>query len=252
MSSSKKASASRTQPYVAPSTRPNPTPRDVMYIAGTGKRPDMSIEDAERLKSELEERERSQSLRERPLYVHLKDVQLSANPTSEHMLQYFRVPLPGVTDPYFKIDIISNGKIGFQLAGDDVRNDSAPVHPYVAQTVDNAMMCLDDEIRGGIIWTQRVYFAQELTKMTPTDKRIRPGYTLGHLVTLLLHKQYRHWFSQVTKSKGACNLQYLVGANVRPEPGRNPVDWSSLYAVAIRRRPLGSGWCYFFQLEVRV
>ena len=134
-----------------------------MYIAGTGKRPDMSIEDAERLKSELEERERSQSLRERPLYVHLKDVQLSANPVSEHMLQYFRVPLPGVTDPYFKIDIISNGKIGFQLAGDDVRNDSAPVHPYVAQTVDNAMMCLDDEIRGGIIWTQRVYVSDRST-----------------------------------------------------------------------------------------
>ncbi|KAJ8494690.1 hypothetical protein ONZ51_g2176 [Trametes cubensis] len=243
MSSSKKASASRTQPYVAPSTRPNPTPRDVMYIAGTGKRPDMSIEDAERLKSELEERERSQSLRERPLYVHLKDVQLSANPTSEHMLQYFRVPLPGVTDPYFKIDIISNGKIGFQLAGDDVRNDSAPVHPYVAQTVDNAMMCLDDEIRGGIIWTQRVYFAQELTKMTPTDKRIRPGYTLGHLVTLLLHKQYRHWFSQVitlmsesdTQPRPPTQLPALSSTNLRSLPIPYP-DSSALKPVP-RLRP---------------
>ncbi|KAH9886246.1 hypothetical protein C8Q73DRAFT_284369 [Cubamyces lactineus] len=196
MSPSKKATTIQPKPY-APPTRSKPTPRDVMYIAGTGKQPDMSIEDAERLKEELDERARWQSLAERPFCVHIKDLEISPNPSSEHMLQYFPVPLPHDTDPRFKIDIVANGMIGFRLASDDVRNDSLPVLPYVSRTVDNATMCLDDEIRGSIIWTQRVYFAQEKTKMTPTDRRIRPGYTLGHLITLLLHKQYRHWFGQM-------------------------------------------------------
>ncbi|KAI0330048.1 hypothetical protein GY45DRAFT_1337120 [Cubamyces sp. BRFM 1775] len=216
MNSSRKACSVRAKPC-APPTRPNPTPRDIMYIAGTGQQPDMSIEDADRLKSEIEQQAWWQRLGERQFCLHLKDLELSPNPSREHMLQYFRVPLPNDTDPRFKIDIIANGMVGFQLGADE--------------SVDNAAMCLGDHIRGNAIWTQRVYFAQETTKMTPTEKRIntRFGYTLGHLITLLLQKQYRHWFGQMTKLQGGCSLQYLVGANVSPEPGRNPVNWSSLW-----------------------
>ncbi|KAH9886251.1 hypothetical protein C8Q73DRAFT_669207 [Cubamyces lactineus] len=163
--------------------------------------------------------------------------------------RHYQVPLPPDTDGLFKIDLTTSGQPGVKLEFQGTQSNLVQITAFV----DDATLCLDEEIPGPVIWAQRVYFAPETTvKMTPmpTPKSPPQGFTLAHLIELLLVKQRRHW---ATLNRCDRTLQYFVGADDISPQENCTVTRSSMYATAIRRRRLYTGmWCYFFQLEIRV
>ncbi|KAI0330044.1 hypothetical protein GY45DRAFT_1324311 [Cubamyces sp. BRFM 1775] len=163
--------------------------------------------------------------------------------------RHYPVPLPADTDKMFKIDVTVSGQPGTKLEYEGRQSNLV----QITNIVDNATLCLDEEILGPVIWAQRVYFAPETTvKRTPmpTPKRPSQGFTLAHLIEILLVKQRRHWAHLKPCDR---TLQYFVGKDVIPPEENCTIVRSSLYATAIRRRLLSTGlWCYFFQLEIRV
>ncbi|OSD00635.1 hypothetical protein PYCCODRAFT_1479078 [Trametes coccinea BRFM310] len=168
----------------------------------------------------------------------------------------FPVPLPSDTDPDFRIKIQVQDEIGLRLTLDRLQTES-PLNQAIARNVTAANQSLDGKIRGYEVWIQNAYFAAQSTgRMSPSSipKNPQQGFTVGHLLTILVQKQYKHWknFMRSATTNGLAELGDLVG----PAAGslkKHSVGWGTVYAVAIRRRKLRDGhWCYFLQLEIRV
>ncbi|KAI0330039.1 hypothetical protein GY45DRAFT_795078 [Cubamyces sp. BRFM 1775] len=194
-------------------------------------------------------------------YAHLRGLNPAPTPpppVTPPQTQCFQIPLPIDTDPKFKIDIISFGRIGFQVQATTSSKDHIRVAPGVARSVDNATMLMEHVMQDEI-YVQRVYFALENSKVVPKLKSLQLerqyAFTLGHLITMLQIMQSGHWYHSMKGHND--NLRYITGMDdgVLPqEYRRTAVKWSDLWAIAIRRRMLPDvrKWCYFFELEVRL
>ncbi|KAI0654180.1 hypothetical protein C8Q70DRAFT_541060 [Cubamyces menziesii] len=233
-----------------PPARTSSTPVSVLRMEDSLELCGMTPEEAEQLQKEMDDVakwEESNKQAADALYQQIvwRPKAFPALPPP----QRYQVPLPSDTDSRFKINISVSGQLGMKLECEGTQSNLA----LITQSVDNATLCLDEEISGPVIWTQRVYFATEAAvKMTPTPTPKDPlqEYTLAHLIALLLVKQRRHLASLKPDDR---TLQYFVGTDAIPPQGNCTISRSSLYATAIRRRLLQTGmWCYFLQLEIRV
>ncbi|KAI0665621.1 hypothetical protein C8Q78DRAFT_552915 [Trametes maxima] len=178
-----------------------------------------------------------------------------------------RVPAPlgvRIVVPYESEDkswgiAITVGSIpGLSLCIEGLMRDS-PLNPIIANTVDNASMVLDSEFPDNSVCASALGLALDgkavrsstVKKDPPTD------YKLGHLLTLLLQKQYRRWLDTAHSEK--MDLRAIVGVE---EAKRKNLDYriqvrtEQLYVIAIRRRwagkPATGRWCYFPVMEVRL
>ncbi|CDO74339.1 hypothetical protein BN946_scf184850.g11 [Trametes cinnabarina] len=163
------------------------------------------------------------------------------------------VALPDDADPHFKIEIRVQGHIGLRMTLDRIMVDT-PLNQTIVCKVDGADVVMDNEIRGKEVWTQRAHFPGDSSRATPrrSPKDPKSGFTVGHLLTILVKKQYIHWNNFEPTRKGFVELRDLIG----PAAGSMKhvrVHWESEYAVAIRRRRIKEGiWCYFLELEIRI
>ncbi|KAL7284531.1 hypothetical protein ACG7TL_001823 [Trametes sanguinea] len=185
--------------------------------------------------------------------VHLE---LQAPPSGSRALLPNPNPSPRDTDPDFRIKIQVQDEIGLRLTLDRLQAER-PLNQAIARNVTAANQSLDGKIRGYEVWIQNAYFAAQSTgRMVPSSipKDPQQGFTVGHPLTILVQKQYKHWknFMRSATTNGLAELGDLVG----PAAGslkKHSVGWGTVYAVAIRRRKLRDGhWCYSLQLEIRV
>ncbi|KAI9069762.1 hypothetical protein FKP32DRAFT_1599696 [Trametes sanguinea] len=166
----------------------------------------------------------------------------------------YPIPLPSDTDPKFQVDIHVHGDTGLRLTLDRLRTES-PLNQSIARQVVSANLSLDHKIRGNEIWTQPAHFPGETTRMVPrhTPKDPKRGFTVGHLLTLLVQKQHSYWQRFASARNGHVLLKDVVGHASAGTLKEERIDWGAVYAVAIRRRKTNDGtWCYFPQLEIRI
>ncbi|KAI0654170.1 hypothetical protein C8Q70DRAFT_1058727 [Cubamyces menziesii] len=258
-----------------PPTHANPSPQGWRYPTGTSDRPDMPTSDVSRSRREVDGHNATRAANSqahlylRPSNVsHLQPTVSAASrsigyipaPESLSQAQCFQIPLPAGTDPTFKIDIISYGRIGFNLHATASNKDHIRVAPGVERMVNNATMPLEDILESNALFVQRAYYAEEANKPVPKLKSLDPQrqyvFTLGHLITMLQIMQSGHWYHAMKNYPTRLTLQYMTGTDavVPQELQRTGIKWTNLFATAIRRRKLPEvdKWCYYFQLEVRM
>ncbi|KAI0824522.1 hypothetical protein BC628DRAFT_418771 [Trametes gibbosa] len=164
----------------------------------------------------------------------------------------YSLSLPPDTDIEFKLSVSVNGKRGLSLDCPGL-SVNGRLNSTIARAVDGASHIMEHYFLDGTIFTQRAYFAGEPVELPPSRSSLMPAkFTMGHLLTLLAQKQWRHWQKTAPQWHGQLDLQRLVGRETAPTPGIL-VPPSAIYIVAIRRRASRKGgWCYFPELEVHV
>ncbi|KAI0654169.1 hypothetical protein C8Q70DRAFT_937227 [Cubamyces menziesii] len=161
--------------------------------------------------------------------------------------QRLPVPLPPDTDPNFRIDLTFDGGQIFRVPTSFSQFNNGQMLSTFTALMDNASLCLDRYIPGPTVWIDRAYFplsTESKMMALPEIKEPASGYTLAHLLVLLLNMQSEHW--------GTIRDSPELLSHFKTEaPWSHRAGGLLLVAVAVRRRPHDrSTWCYFLQVEV--
>ncbi|KAI9069761.1 hypothetical protein FKP32DRAFT_1599695 [Trametes sanguinea] len=154
------------------------------------------------------------------------------------------IPLPSDVDHTFQIPVNISGQPGLQLARCEWINKQMP-NGSITRLVDGADRCIDD-----LVLHQRLQRGAEvyMTTKLPTD----PGFTVAHLLTLIVRRQYDGWLKTYGRIRALARLEDLVGRG-EAVPPNTEVSFDHLYIVAIRRSDSRDGRLRLFpQLEVRI
>ncbi|KAI0365018.1 hypothetical protein BV20DRAFT_1125235 [Pilatotrama ljubarskyi] len=133
----------------------------------------------------------------------------------------YRVPVPGDTDPIFRIEINAGGRIGVNVHCKGIFTD-VPLNSVYAKTVDVDVLHLrlDGFFPDKVVWVQRAFFFCEKpprdAMLNPSPKNPGTGFTAGHLLTLLAQKQHRNWLHCYM---GNMDLQDAVGPQLVAKRG---------------------------------
>ncbi|KAH9886240.1 hypothetical protein C8Q73DRAFT_669199 [Cubamyces lactineus] len=162
--------------------------------------------------------------------------------------QRLRVPLPSDTDPNFRIGLTMGG-LSFSVPTSLSQFSNGRLLAGFLGMIDNASMSLDRYLPGPTVWVDRAYFplsTESKMMALPEVKEPASGYTLAHLLVLLLNMQSEHW--------GTCHDSPELKRFFKPDaPWSHEAGRLFLLAVAVRRRPHDrSAWCYFLEVDILV
>ncbi|EIW53668.1 uncharacterized protein TRAVEDRAFT_23931 [Trametes versicolor FP-101664 SS1] len=116
----------------------------------------------------------------------------------------FPIPLPPGTDPHFKIDVSVDGVVGMQMSCPRRREQ---LNATIAGRVDGAARPMDCVFEPGMhMFVHRAIFSAEMHNIYPklrtwTHKKPSTGFTFGHLLTILVQKQFVHWLALTSASR---------------------------------------------------
>ncbi|KAI0330045.1 hypothetical protein GY45DRAFT_1324312 [Cubamyces sp. BRFM 1775] len=162
------------------------------------------------------------------------------------------VPLPRDVDTAFSIPITVSGEPGLQIIMCELIMKQMPSET-ITRMVDNANKCIDDFVGGKRLCVHRGYFPSQrgseiyVSTKTPPE----PGFTVAHLLTHIIRKQYDGWIKSYSRIKAKTKLMDVVGPGEVAPPDAE-VCYDNIYVVAIRRSTGADGRVRWFpQLEVR-
>ncbi|KAH9886249.1 hypothetical protein C8Q73DRAFT_795427 [Cubamyces lactineus] len=123
----------------------------------------------------------------------------------------------------------------------------------ITRKVEDAAKCIDDLVGGKRLCVHRGYFpSQRGTEIYVSTKYPpEPGFTVAHMLTHIIRKQYDGWIKSYGRIGTKVKLRDVVGPGEVAPPDAE-VGYENLYVVAIRRSTGADGRLRWFpQLEVR-
>ncbi|KAI0633992.1 hypothetical protein C8Q77DRAFT_1056091, partial [Trametes polyzona] len=192
----------------------------------------------------------------------------------------FAVPLPPNTDPEFKIGVSVRGVAGMSLGVYRTRSGHL-LNTAISRDVDGADTTLDAMFPAGTpLHVHRGLFCCDLANIQPklrswTAKDPSTGFTLAHLLTVIVQKQHNNWVQEVRafslalpirsftywmlarhrlqSKQGMSPLHELVGLDAAGTERGTLVAFESLFVVAIRRHKRDNGTIWYYpQIEIRI
>ncbi|KAI0824523.1 hypothetical protein BC628DRAFT_418772 [Trametes gibbosa] len=168
------------------------------------------------------------------------------------------VPLPRDVDPSVFFPVRMNTGAG---RGNGQRGLRPALCPNVTKEmpstaimdgVQGSSACIDAEIRANAPFiAHRAYFPSQWgTEAYQGTGCPEPGFTMGHLLTMLVRRQYDGWIRSCKRINNPAKIEEIVGATSIIPPG-TAVYFTDLVIVAIRRSDGRNGRVRWFpQLEV--
>ncbi|KAL7284532.1 hypothetical protein ACG7TL_001824 [Trametes sanguinea] len=163
------------------------------------------------------------------------------------------IPLPRDVDPTFEIPVNIAGQPGLQVARCEWINKQMP-NGSIVRLVDEANLCIDDLVVHKRLCVHRAYFPSQRGAETYITTKLPagPGFTVAHLLTFMVRRQYDGWLKAYGRIRALARLEDLVGRG-EAVPPNTQVSFDHLYIVAIRRSDTRDGRLRMFpQLEVRL
>ncbi|KAI0643286.1 hypothetical protein C8Q79DRAFT_169902 [Trametes meyenii] len=188
---------------------------------------------------------------------------IGVSPEGGTPLQKFRVPIPDNTDPDFAIEVFSQGSLGMRvdLASGQMHSAAHCVISAIESQVNGATRILDGHFpaRDRYLCTASLAFVDDTSIAKPIRALRSPqkGFTLAHLLSMLVRQQYRRWNKLKLARRHMIFLKDIVGPREAGEAGDRLVFVEHLYIVGVRRREApfrrrGPSWCYYPEVEIRI